>query len=417
LAVVEGKEPHTKLDGTIQQCADGLQEAIAPSLSAHMQGELREALRYLDGNVHEPQRLLDTIGSLVKNSSLGEGKVKAILEKVQALVEVHKRAVAIQKEVKERFPDGLDQPEPFSESKQLLSLIQRPGGDVSDDYTFKLATALEASPVPRNVACELSRIAHTLWCLLKDEDADCMLRLATGEARQLASELRSLGRLHDAHTVEKLALDEGRSVSWKLQLELSHHKDSKMVELSKRIESLVTHAVLGQKQPPVLQSSQGSHSAASQLDVGGPTSRELQQQFKTTASGKVLALERIGPDDSWHVREVDGVACELICGALQEVYPHLSFAESMQHLETADYDFEAAANTLLHSSTPVASTTTFGSTATSGLAYKAPPNFIQADPVPEDLGEVLTTVLYAALLMLAFLVAHCLDSQAWMYLI
>jgi len=373
-----------------------------------MQAQLRDALQYLDGNMQEPQKLLDTISSLVRNSTLGEDKVNAILDKVNALVEVHKRALAIQKEVKERFPEGLDnEPEPFSESKQLLALIPRPQGDLSMEYTTRLAGIIATSPVPRNIAIELARIARILWCMHKEEDADCMQRLASGEARQLAAELRQLGRVHDAHTVEKLALDEGRSVSWKLQLELSHHKDPKMVELSKRIESLVTHAVLAQKESrdgpkgAIPSSPDASQKLPSGMVPSDFDSMEIQQQLKTSASGKTLALERLGPADPWRVREVDGVACELICGALQEVYPQLSFAEAMKHLDDADYDFEAAAHTLLHSSTPASPTL-------SDLK-KTPP--VPAPVFPADVSEILALFSYAMLLFVSFYAAHIFDSS------
>ena len=119
-----------------------------------------------------------------------------------------------------------------------------------------------------------------------------------------------------------------------------------MVELSKKIESLVTHAVLSKKEPLV------SPNNPLTLEAGSSEAEKLgdpPQIYQTVkvVNGKVLALEKLGLGDPWRVREVDGVACELVCAALQEVYPHLSFSEAMRHLEIARYDFEIAAKSLL----------------------------------------------------------------------
>lgn len=259
--------------------------------------------------------------------------------------------------------------------------------------------------MPRNIALELSRIARNLWTMRKEEDADCMQRLAAGEARQLAGELRQLGRVHDAHTVERLALDEGRSVAWKLQLELANHPDASVVELSSRIESLVTHAVLGQKEPAGAFGP--SIDGCGLPDTG---SLELQRHMKTLPSGKVLALEKVSAHDPWRVREVDGVACEMVCSALQEVYPQLSFAEAMRHLEEAEYDFEDAAKTLLtlptipieapHPRLEPIRANSVRSTGASALGI-----------FPQDRNETIALAAYVCLLLLSFYAAHEFDSR------
>lgn len=327
------------------------------------------------------------------------------------LLKVHSRAMAIQKEVSSQFPDTTvpEKPASHSEHKQLLSLIDRLTGDAPLEYTTCLNAMLATSPVPHDVAMELTRMARMLWCMSKDDDADCMMRLASGEARQLAGELRQMARLQDAHTVEKLALDEGHSVAWKLQLELSMHRNPNLAELSKRIEGLVTHAVVSHnnKQAAWLAEliAEDADKVPNPETESDPGKRmKMQQQMKTTVSGRVLTLERVSSKDPWRVREVDGVAAELICGALQEVYPQLSFADAMQHLEDFDFDFEAAAQALLHSPPPASTNKTPSSTSVPG---PAPP----VSSFPSDFNEILALFSYVVLLLISFYTAHLFDTK------
>ena len=151
---------------------------------------------------------------------------------------------------------------------------------------------------------------------------------------------------------------------------------------------------------------------ASGLDPSGlpaaTGSLELQQHMKTLPSGKVLALEKVSAQDPWRVREVDGVACELVCSALQEVYPQLSFAEAMRHLEEAGYDFEAAAKNLLALPTPP-------------MGTKPKPKHLHLHTagtsiLPQDKSEVVALVAYVCLLLLSFYAAHEFDSRSgWLF--
>jgi len=181
-----------------------------------------------------------------------------------------------------------------------------------------------------------------------------------------------------------------------------------MIELSKRIESLVTHAVLGQKEATGKPG--GAHQIANNSNVAYGGGLELDRQSKTLPSGKVLALEKVSANDPWRVREVDGVACELICSALQEVYPQLSFAEAMRHLEEASYDFEEAAKTLL--TTPTYDTTGYETNIIGKPINKPikPPKRVVSTVFPQDVNEVVALVAYICLLLLSFYAAHAIDT-------